>query len=102
MSVRLTLAVLLIFAGGSVAALSAEPALTPPSNQPAVAPAEPANPRSDNRAAQIEQLIQQLGDEKFEVREAASRGLAALGQRARAALEQATKSDDAEVASRAR
>ena len=53
-------------------------------------------------AEQIESLIRQLGDEEFAVREAAGRKLAAIGGRARAALERATKDTDAEVALRAK
>jgi hypothetical protein len=53
-------------------------------------------------AEQIDQLIKQLGDDGFENREAASRKLATIGNRARMALERAAKSDDAEIASRAK
>lgn len=63
-------------------------------------PAETAT--ADQLAARIEQLIRQLGDEEFKTREAASQELAKLGGRAREALEQATKSTDAEIASRAK
>jgi hypothetical protein len=51
---------------------------------------------------QIEQWIRELGNEQFEVREAATRRLADIGHRARSALERATTSDDAETASRAK
>jgi hypothetical protein len=49
----------------------------------------------------IRALIAQLGDDAFDVREKASAGLLAIGQPARAALEQAAKSPDPEVARRA-
>jgi hypothetical protein len=52
-------------------------------------------------AAEIDRLIKQLGSDKFDEREAASRALAALGMAARPALTQATKGGDAEVRSRA-
>jgi tetratricopeptide (TPR) repeat protein len=60
------------------------------------APAEKATP------GQIAQWIQQLGDNKFSVRESASKKLWAAGTAAEPALEEAAKSDDAEVARRAR
>jgi hypothetical protein len=69
----------------------------------------PGPPRAANPAAatrelgvRIEQWIRELGSEQFEVREAAMRRLAEAGHRARAALERATTSDDAEIASRAK
>jgi hypothetical protein len=52
--------------------------------------------------SRIRQLIGDLGDERFEVRDAASQGLAKIGHRARPALERATEHPDAEVASRAK
>ncbi len=57
---------------------------------------------ADDVAARIERLIGQLGDDAFDRREAASKDLAAIGNRARSALERATKSSDPEVASRAK
>jgi hypothetical protein len=53
-------------------------------------------------AAAIGRQIGQLGSDKFEEREGASRELAALGQRARQALTRASTSRDAEVRTRAR
>src|SRR5687767_12020752 len=50
----------------------------------------------------VRKLIGELGDERFEVREAASQALAKIGHRARPALERATEHPDAEVASRAK
>ena len=55
-------------------------------------------PQADRIAA----LIEQLGDTKFRVREAAMRGLIALGRPAIPALRQALKSGDLEVRMRAR
>src|SRR5262245_50382448 len=64
--------------------------------------AQPAPVRSPaERATRIAQLIQQLGDESFEKREAATKSLLEIGNPARVALEQATKSPDAEVSLRA-
>ena len=84
----------LLFLFASVPAVAVEPQ------------ADPAAARSATENAQvatrIEGLIRQLGDEQFQVREEASRHLAELGNRARTALEQATKNDDAEIASRAK
>jgi tetratricopeptide (TPR) repeat protein len=53
-------------------------------------------------AEQIAAWVKQLGDNRFAAREEASRKLWAAGQAAEAALETAAKSDDAEVARRAR
>jgi hypothetical protein len=50
----------------------------------------------------IGELIKQLGDDQFGVRERATRELKALGPAARAALQQASKDRDLEVATRAR
>lgn len=49
----------------------------------------------------LEELIRKLGASDFETREEASRRLAAFGRRAKDALLEATKSQDAEVAARA-
>jgi HEAT repeat protein len=57
---------------------------------------------SERRRRLIGELIEQLGDDDFMVRERASRELTALGAAARAALQQARNHKDAEVASRAR
>src|SRR5262245_35350717 len=61
------------------------------------APVQPAT----GRAARIEELIRQLGDESFEKRESATKALLEIGSPARLALEKATKSTDAETALRA-
>lgn len=66
------------------------------------APAAAQAPATEDVPARVERLIGQLGDEAFDRRESASKELAAIGQRARSALEQATKSSDPEVASRAK
>jgi hypothetical protein len=58
--------------------------------------------RDPELLAQIESLIRQLGDEHYAVREAATKSLQALGSRARALLEEATKSADLETAFRAK
>jgi RNA polymerase sigma factor (sigma-70 family) len=69
-----------------------------PKPGPATPPAAP--PAVD--AKQIEQLIQQLGSEKYREREAASRALEALGEPAYEALRQAAdSSDDVEIRKRA-
>jgi hypothetical protein len=62
----------------------------------------PVAPAAAPSAEQIEQLIRQLGDEDFDKREAANKALTTIGSRARVALERATKSDDAEIAMRAK
>lgn len=53
-------------------------------------------------ADQIKQLIKDLGNEDFDVREAASGKLAAIGVRARSFLKEAVNNSDVEVAKRAR
>jgi hypothetical protein len=67
-----------------------------------VLPVAAEAPAAKPTAKQIAQWIQQLGDNSFAVREAASKKLWAAGQAAEAALEEALKSDDAEVVRRAR
>lgn len=74
---------------------------------PALAQAPPAQPTPARltpaeRAARIELLIQQLGDEKFEVREAATKALTEIGNPARVALTKAAGSPDAETMQRAK
>lgn len=58
-------------------------------------------PTTTTREAKIAELVRKLGDPDFETREAAQRDLVALGAPALPALEQAKKSPDPEVASRA-
>jgi tetratricopeptide (TPR) repeat protein len=60
-----------------------------------------APPPSPATKAEIERVADQLGDDNFDVREAASKKLRALGPRAEAALENALKSMDREVVRRA-
>src|SRR3954447_23588695 len=52
-------------------------------------------------AERIAELVNQLGDDEFDKREAASKALAAIGEPARAALQKATSSDDLETRRRA-
>jgi hypothetical protein len=66
----------------------------------AAAPREAEPTRPDDKA--IEALIRQLGAEEFADREAATKRLTELAGQARAALEKATRSTDAEIANRAR
>jgi hypothetical protein len=61
--------------------------------------ASPAAPKVGD--ADVSRLVEQLGDADFQVREAASRGLAALGETAVSALEAARDSEDPEVRRRA-
>jgi len=56
---------------------------------------------SESQRRLIGELIKQLGDKDFMVREKASRELEGLGSAARTALQQARKHEDPEVASRA-
>ena len=66
------------------------------------APGEARDANASEFKARVEKLIRELGDEQFEVREAAAKGLASAGSRARPYLELATKSADPEVAGRAK
>jgi predicted Zn-dependent protease len=61
-----------------------------------------AAPAAKPTPAQIEQWIKQLGDSEFVARESATRKLWEAGDHAEAALQRATKSDDPEIARRAR
>jgi hypothetical protein len=54
------------------------------------------------KAADIGRLVQQLGSDSFEEREAASKALERIGEAALPALRRATGSDDAEIRRRAR
>src|SRR5262249_10516819 len=56
---------------------------------------------SPETSRQLEEAVRQLGGDKYEQRQAASKQLVALGFRACAALEAAAKSPDKEVATRA-
>jgi uncharacterized protein (TIGR03067 family) len=59
------------------------------------------DPGKDTQAERIARLIQQLGDDDFDTREAATRALGAIGVPALAALRKATSSPDLEVRRRA-
>jgi hypothetical protein len=61
-----------------------------------------AAPTPRPTAEQIARWIQQLGENEFRLREEASRKLWGAGEAAEAALQEAARSDDAEVARRAR
>jgi TPM domain len=52
--------------------------------------------------SEVEHLVRQLGSDEFEQREAASKALEALGERALAALQKVQDAEDAETRSRAR
>jgi hypothetical protein len=56
---------------------------------------------AQTRDARIAELIQKLSDEKFDTREAAQRELVAIGAPALRALEEASRSPDADLAARA-
>jgi hypothetical protein len=56
---------------------------------------------SSETSRQLEEAVRQLGSDKYEQRQAASKQLVALGFRAWAALEAAVKDSDKEVATRA-
>jgi hypothetical protein len=58
-------------------------------------------PRDADRA-RVEELVRQLGSDEFQAREKASEALVARGAAARKALQEAARSDDPEVARRAR
>jgi HEAT repeat protein len=66
------------------------------------AKASPEGEPSAAVAERVERLIRQLGSESFEAREQADKELIAIGPPALAALGQALKSADAEIARRAR
>lgn len=61
-----------------------------------------AAPADKPTAKQIAQWVKELGDDRFPVRENASKKLWRAGQAAESALEEAVKSEDVEVARRAR
>ena len=54
-------------------------------------------PAPSTMPAEIDRLIRQLGDDDFDVREAASRALEAIGEPAWDALQKAVRGTDAEV-----
>ena len=59
-----------------------------------------AEPSAKPTPAQVAHWVRQLGDDDFNLREEASKKLYEAGQVAEAALQEATGSDDAEVAPR--
>jgi hypothetical protein len=63
---------------------------------------EQFDPKAEASKAEIKKLIDDLGDEEFQKREAASTQLELIGEAALPALEKAEKSPDAEVRRRAR
>src|SRR5262249_14165618 len=76
--------------GGLLLGLAAPPAAGPAAQGPA--------PKAAPSAATIEQVIRQLGDDSFPIREAATRQLLERAQEAALALRQAQRSPDKEVA----
>ncbi len=66
------------------------------------APVQSQEPAKSDPPAHIAKLIQDLGDDSYEVREAADKALAALGVAALPAVREATGNDDPEVRRRAR
>lgn len=75
----------------------AEPRSAKPILEEAPAPAAKAHPGDD----EVRRLVEQLGDESFALREEATRGLVALGERALPALRKAATDKDPEVQRRA-
>jgi hypothetical protein len=65
------------------------------------APVAAQDPAPKSQSAKIDALVEQLGSNSYEEREAAQRELEAIGRPAVPALQAATKSKDLEVASRA-
>ena len=59
-------------------------------------------PKADDQGQGIAVLIKQLGDDDYDVRERAQKKLVAIGAPVRAPIAEATRSDDPEVAHRAR
>jgi hypothetical protein len=93
---------LLLCVCAQAAAQAPLPAAVPAAGQGPAAAHESRQPTADEIGARIDELIRQLGDERYEVREAATRDLAAIGNRARLPLERAAMSADPEIAFRAR
>jgi len=83
--------VLFAFVAGSLLAAFVTPAV-----------AAPETDRSRMSQQEIDRLIERLGDESYDVREAAQRQLAAVGFDAYEALEAATGHEDLEIATRAK
>jgi len=87
--------------GASPALGASEPNPIRPADQPDQAPAVPDPVPTVEQAAEIAKLIAQLGDGRFEVRDAAFGKLLDIGRPALAALRQAERSGDPEVATAA-
>lgn len=64
-------------------------------------PAIPVQPVKDAAAEEIARLVRELGDEAFDVREAATKRLTEIGRPALPALKEAAAGSDAETSSRA-
>jgi hypothetical protein len=64
--------------------------------------AEPAKPAGTPTAEEIKQLVAQLGDDQYSVREEATQQLVAIGRPAVKAIREALKNGDPEVKHRAR
>jgi hypothetical protein len=64
-------------------------------------PVIPVQPVKNAAAEEIARLVRELGDDAFDVREAATKRLTEIGRPALAALREAAKSGEAEVSSRA-
>ena len=62
---------------------------------------KPATPKENVSEVELSRLVEQLGSESYQEREAATRDLAALGERALPALKKAAASKDPEVRWRA-
>src|SRR5436190_1756642 len=96
-ALALAAAGLATFAGGRL--LRADD--PPPAPAPAPVPAKPTPAPTAAEEARIKQLIDNLGSEDFRIREAATKELIELGEKARGALTTASKSDVPEVRFRA-
>jgi len=90
---RTTLNLVLALALGAVLGATAHAQATPP--------APPPPPPAPQQKEGIPELIRKLGDASFENREAAQRELERIGRPALKALDEAAKSQDPEVATRA-
>jgi uncharacterized repeat protein (TIGR01451 family) len=72
-----------------------------PKSQAGPAEEAAAQPSPDAQSAEVSQLIKDLGDDSFSVREKANKQLVKLGVASLPAIRQAASSEDAEVRSRA-
>lgn len=85
---------------GLIGGIQAPVAATSPAAEPATTSAPATGPAVDASPAKISELIKQLGDDNFKLRESASKELARIGIPAKGELEKAAKSDDMEVKQR--